>query len=135
MKSLLYKDLSYQLTGLCFQVHKDLGRFCRERQYADRLEELFKLNQIKYQREKDLSSLNGSSPKGNLPDFTIDDKIIVDLKAKSFITKEDYFQMQRYLNACNLELGLIINFRCYFLKPKRILNYSLYSEHSDKNSN
>ena len=40
----------------------------------------------------------------------------------SFITKEDYFQTQRYLQAANIKLGLIVNFRSTFLKPKRVIN-------------
>jgi len=42
--------------------------------------------------------------------------------AKRIITKEDYQQMQRYLKGAQLELGLIINFRDMYLKPKRVLN-------------
>ena len=60
--------------------------------------------------------------KGNIADFIVDSKIVVDMKAKKFITKDDYFQMQRYLKASNFELGLIINFRAPHLKPKRVLN-------------
>jgi hypothetical protein len=43
------------------------------------------------------------------------------MKAKPFILKDDYGQMQRYLQALNLELGIIYNFRDRYLKPKRIL--------------
>ena len=56
-------------------------------------------------------------------DFIIEGKIIVDIKAKKFITKEDYNQMQRYLNVSGLILGMIVNFRNTHLKPKRIINY------------
>ncbi|MBI4159653.1 GxxExxY protein [Candidatus Wolfebacteria bacterium] len=62
----------------------------------------------------------------NWIDFIIDDKIVVDLKAKPFITRDDYYQMQRYLRLENLKLGLIINFQSKYLRPKRILN-SQYS--------
>jgi len=58
----------------------------------------------------------------NIPDFIVEEKIIVDLKAKRIITKEDYYQMRRYLIAYNVELGIIINFREYYINPKRILN-------------
>jgi len=55
-------------------------------------------------------------------DFIIENKIIIDIKAKKFITKEDYYQMLRYLKGANLELGIIYNFRNTYLKPKRVLN-------------
>jgi GxxExxY protein len=94
-----------------------------EQQYADALENLLKSENIKYEREKPLpSSFEGENQKRNIPDFIIEDTIILDLKAKRVTTKEDYYQIKRYLNAFNKELGLIVNFREYYLKPKRVLS-------------
>lgn len=134
MKNLLFPDLSYKITGFCFKAHNDLGRFCREIQYADLLEKYFKDNNVAHKREYEIKDINEDSPEGNKVDFLIENKIIVDLKAKKFVTKEDYNQMQRYLQSSGLELGLIVNFRNTFIKPKRILNTKIYSEHSDVNS-
>lgn len=120
--NILYPDLCYQINGLCFKTQNELGRFCREKQYADKFEELLKGSGLKYRREIRLTEINNESPDGNIADFVIEDKVIVDFKAKKFITKEDYFQMQRYLKAANMELGMIINFRSTYLKPKRVLN-------------
>lgn len=114
-------DLSYKINGLCYKVHNELGRFCREKQYSDKLEEVLKLNNILYKREFEISKLT-DSPNGNIVDFIIEDKIILDLKAKKFITKEDYYQMLRYLKAANVQLGMIVNFRNTFLKPRRVVN-------------
>ena len=125
MIRILLPKLSYELTGLCFKIHRELGRFCREKQYADALEEVLKQKQIPYKREFEL---NSTEIKGNKADFFIDGKVIVDLKAKRFITKEDYNQTQRYLQSANVELGLIINFRSSYLKPKRVLNTRIYSD-------
>jgi len=122
MINILFKNLSYKIVGLCFKTHKELGRYCREKQYADRLEKLLRETNIKYQREFELNNFKGDSPKGNRVDFLIDNKIILELKAKNFLSKEDYFQTKRYLKGANLELGLIINFHDSHLKPKRVLN-------------
>lgn len=119
---ILYPQLCYKINGLCFKTQKELGRFARERQYADKFQQLLKESGLIYQREVKLTEINDGSPDGNIADFIIDGKVILDFKAKKFITKEDYFQMQRYLKAAKLELGLIINFRSTYLKPKRILN-------------
>lgn len=119
--------MSYKITGICFQIQRELGRFYRERQYADKFEELLKEQKINYKREIELSKIFTNSPNGNIVDFLVDNKILIDFKAKKFITKEDYIQMQRYLRAANIELGLIINFRHTYLKPKRVLN----SDYSD----
>ncbi|HAZ16716.1 MAG TPA: hypothetical protein DCY49_02335 [Candidatus Jacksonbacteria bacterium] len=78
-------------------------------------------NKIIYQREFLIESLAVNLSQGNRVDFFIDNSILLDLKAKKFITKADYYQMKRYLQASNLELGLIINFWHPYLKPKRVL--------------
>lgn len=118
-KKILYPELSYRITGICFKVHRELGRFNRETQYSDNLEEALKKNGITYKREYEIAA-------GNKVDFLINDEIILDVKAKKFILKDDYFQMQRYLQSSGKELGLIINFRNVYLKPKRVLNTKLF---------
>ena len=121
--NILYPELSYLITGILFKVHNELGRFRNEKQYADALENFLKLNEIDYKREKSLPpSFDGEANNRNIPDFVIEDKIIIDLKAKRLITKEDYFQMKRYLVSYNKKLGIIVNFRQNILTPKRIVN-------------
>lgn len=120
-ETIIYKELSFKINGACFRVHNNLGRFCSERQYSDKLEETLKEENIAYKREFEVSKLI-ESPQGNRPDFIIENKIILDVKAKKFVTKEDYLQMMRYLSASNFRLGLIVNFRNTYLKPKRVVN-------------
>ncbi len=121
--NVLYPELSYKLNGIFFSIHNKIGRNLNEKQYSDAFEELLKKNEIQYVREKALpQSFMGEKERRNIPDFIIGDKIIIDLKAKDFITKEDYFQMKRYLVSYKRELGLIVNFRQKYLYPKRILS-------------
>ncbi|OGZ34736.1 MAG: hypothetical protein A2174_02200 [Candidatus Portnoybacteria bacterium RBG_13_41_18] len=122
-KKVLFPELSYKICGFCFQVHNKLGRYRNEKQYADALGNLLTENKIEYIREKKLpASFTGEKSIRNIPDFVIDDKVVVDLKAKEIVTKEDYYQMRRYLVSSNKKLGLIINFRSKYLRPKRILS-------------
>lgn len=112
---LIYPELSYVITGICFAVHNELGRYCREKQYGNLMEE--KLNEIKlpFKREFTIGDT------GNIVDFLIDNKIILEFKVKQLILKEDFYQIQRYLQASGIKLGLIINFRNRYLKPIRII--------------
>lgn len=112
---LIYPELSYAITGACFSVHNALGRYSKEKQYSDALEQMFKEKSIDYERE---FLAKGT---GNIIDFFIDDKIVLEVKAKPTITKQDYYQTQRYLHALNAKLGLLCNFRNTFLKPLRVL--------------
>ncbi len=118
----LHAELSYRVYGLCFAVHNAIERYRNERTYADALEDELKQCGISYQREYAIpTSFTGEHERRNIPDFLIADSIMLDLKAKRLVTKDDYFQMKRYLAASGKELGLIVNFRQKYLTPRRIL--------------
>lgn len=68
------------------------------------------------------SSFEGEKSGRNIADFVIEDKIVVELKARSIVLKEDYFQVQRYLTSSNKKLGILFNFRQKYIRPKRIIN-------------
>ena len=116
-KEILYPELSYKIVGLVFNVQNELGRFAREKQYADLLEEQLKSENIKYEREFRI----GDSE--NIVDFLVGDKekILLELKTVRFLNREHYRQLQNYLQRTGVELGLLINFSDVHLKPRRVL--------------
>lgn len=122
-EKVIYPELSYKLNGVLFKVRKDLGQFCNERQYCDAIETELQRLGIAYEREKVLpASFQGEREGRNKIDFLIEDKIILEVKAKQFAGKEDYYQLKRYLEAFKLELGILVNMRRYYIQPKRVLN-------------
>ena len=118
------KELSFLLTGVFYKIQKARGRFCKEKQYCDDFENVLKSLSLSYIREQDIQKFSSEAQEGNRPDFIVNKRLTVDFKAKPYITKDDYNQMQRYLRSANLELGLIVNMRNYNLRPKRVLNSS-----------
>jgi GxxExxY protein len=112
---LIYPELSYVITGILFSVHNQLGQYAREKQYCDLIESKLKEIRLPYKREYRIGDSN------NVVDFIIDNKIILEIKAKRIITKEDYFQTQRYLQESNIKLALLVNFRSKYIKPARIV--------------
>lgn len=112
---LIFPELSYLLTGICFDVHNTLGRFSKEKQYCDVLEGKLKNSNVPYKRELKIQNT------GNVLDFVIDNKIVLEIKAKRVLLKEDYYQLQRYLQTVNMKLGLLVNFRNRYLKPARVI--------------
>lgn len=83
-KEFLYGDLTYKINGILIEIHKELGAYAREKQIGDLLEKKLKERNLFYQREVRI----GDS--GNIADFIIEDKIILELKAKPFFIVEDY---------------------------------------------
>lgn len=112
---ILYKELCYRINGILFKTQNELGRYSREEQYGDCFQRKLQEEKINYKRE---SKINDS---GNIADFIIEEVVVIELKAKPFITKEDYYQIQRYLQSTGLKLGLLVNFRNEYLKPIRVI--------------
>ena len=57
-------------------------------------------------------------------DFLIENKIILEIKSKSFFSKKDIDQIYSYLKAGNMKLGILAHFTRSEVLFKRILNLS-----------
>ena len=115
MSELYFPELSYLIVGICFNAQNKLGRFAREAQYGDFIENELAEKNIKYVREYPIPGTK------DRVDFLIDKKIIVELKSKRYILKKDYSQIQRYLHALDIKLSLLVNFQNRHLRPIRIV--------------
>jgi GxxExxY protein len=123
MEGIILKDESYLLMGILFQVHRELGSICKEINYCDAIEMIFKKRGILYEREKEVSiPFDGESLKGFRADFVIFGRIILEVKATFFIKQEFIRQTLRYLKATDLSLGIVANFKRQSLEYKRIIN-------------
>ena len=123
LQKVVYPEFSYVLVGLFMETQRKHGRFAKEKQYGDYFESLLIREGIAYVRELPLNKLtNDPVFKSNRIDFIANNKILIEMKVVPFLGKGDYYQTMRYLQAANLKLGLLVNFRSEYLKPKRILN-------------
>ena len=113
--NVFYPELSYLITGILFSVHNELGRFEKEKRYCDLIEKKFKESKIAYKREHRIGEGE------NIADFMVDEKIILELKTVRIITKENYRQIQNYLQQTGIDLGVLVNFRMKYIKPIRVI--------------
>ncbi|MFH1233048.1 MAG: Holliday junction resolvase RuvX [Patescibacteria group bacterium] len=123
MAELILKDESFKLMGLMFRAHSQIGPLCKEKNYQDAIEMIFKKENIEFEREKEVYiSFEEEKLGGFFIDFLVWDKIILEVKAKPFITHEDIRQVVRYLQATGLFLALLVNFKREKVEYKRVIN-------------
>lgn len=109
--------------GILFEVHNKLGTKYQEKHYQKAIEIKLKELHIPYQKEVHTTvEFEGEKLGEFLLDFVIDDKIVLETKKVWRITQDDIKQVLRYLQAVNLKLGIIANFRHKRLEYRRILN-------------
>ncbi len=107
----LYERESYLVRGACFEVWKALGGVFKEKAIERALAKEFKLRGLNVETQKRIGICYKEEFVGNYtPDFIVEDKIIVELKSKSFITREDKKQFWDYLKGTKYRLGFLINF-------------------------
>ena len=109
---IIYKDESYKIVGAAFNVYNKLGHGFLEAVYQEALELEFKKQGIPYEREKELKiTYDGVELKATYKaDFVCYGKIIVELKAVSYLDDSHRAQVYNYLHATGLKLGLLMNF-------------------------
>jgi GxxExxY protein len=115
MSQLLFPELSYKIVGILFSTHNELGKYAREKQYADKIEDILRSEKMAYRREVRISS------SGNVANFIINENILIELKVVPRLTTDHFRQIQNYLQQTQLDLGLLVNFRNQYLRPIRIL--------------
>ncbi len=119
---LLYEDLSYQVIGAAMAVHNVLGCGFLEAVYEEALAYEFKLRNIAFERQKVLNvQYKDIVAKEYVADFLVDNKIIVEVKAIKRISEIEEAQVQNYLKATGIRIGLIFNFGEKSLKHKRLI--------------
>ncbi|KPJ55340.1 hypothetical protein AMJ47_00510 [Parcubacteria bacterium DG_72] len=119
-QELLYKDLSYKIRGCAFKIYNNLGFGHKENVYQKALAIEFKKENINFETEKILPVFYEDKKIGIYrPDFVIDNKIIIEIKAVPFMPKTYETQLIYYLKNTNFNLGFLINFGSKNIQIKR----------------
>lgn len=121
-KKLIYADITYKIRGAVFNVYNELGFGHKEQVYQKSLAKEFETNNIPYKRELPISvSYKGEAVGNYRPDFVVEEKIILELKAVDFMPKSFETQLLHYLKTTGYQLGLLINFGAPHLFIKRLI--------------
>lgn len=118
-----HEELTYKIIGCAMEVHKLLGNGFQEVIYQRALEIEFQNVGLDYSREHKMEiNYKGHNIGNRRVDFFVNNEIMVEIKA--FITLEDVHlaQAMNYVEAYDLEIGLLINFGAKSLQHKRVHN-------------
>ena len=128
-KEYKYSELTSKIIGSAITVHKTLGNGFQELIYQRALAIELKLNGIEFVREFEMPIYYREERIGTRRvDFFIEGVLSVELKAISKLEDIHLAQAINYLEAYNLEIGLLINFGEPSLHFKRLTNKKFISE-------
>jgi GxxExxY protein len=118
-----HSELTSNIIGCAIEVHKYLGNGFQEVVYQRALEIEFRLQGINAQREFVMPlSYKGEDIGTRRVDFFVEEKVMVEIKALIQMEDGHLAQAINYLEAYNLEVGLLINFGSKSLQFKRVMN-------------
>lgn len=123
MEKVIYPELSYQIMGILFEIHNELGCRYQEKYYQRAIALAFDKVKLQYKKELKVDLIYDNKTIGKyFLDFLVEGKIILEIKTVPSLNKKDINQVLAYLKANNLKLGIIVNFRTPKIEWMRVLN-------------
>lgn len=119
----IYKELSYQIIGILFNVYNELGYGHSEKYYYKAINKELLLQNIKFQSQVYFKLTYKEEVIGKyFLDYIIEDKIVLEMKKGDHFAKKNIEQIMSYLKATNLKLAILANFTSKGVKYYRLLN-------------
>ena len=121
MSELKYKEITEKIIGSAMKVHAALGNGFQEVIYQRALEIEMEESALKFLREFSMPVYYRARQIGERRvDFFVEEKIMVEIKAITQLENVHLAQAKNYLEAFNLQVGLLVNFGAKSLQFKRI---------------
>ena len=130
-KEYKYSDITHKIIGAAMKVHSTLGNGFQEVIYQRALAIEMAEQGLTFQRELEMQIYYRAQEIGTRRvDFLVEDKVMVELKALTMLEDVHLAQAINYLEAYNLEIGLLINFGAKSLEYRRVINSKIKSARS-----
>ena len=118
-----YSELTGKIIGSAMEVHKVLGNGFQEVIYQRALAIELANAGIAFEREKEMPIFYKNEQIGTRRvDFFVEHDVSVEIKALTKLEDVHLAQAINYLEAYNIEIGLLINFSAKSLEFKRLIN-------------
>jgi len=116
-------DLTEKIIGCAYKVYNELGAGFIEKVYENALMIELKNEGLAAQQQYPVKVYYQEILIGDyVADIVVEDKVIVELKAVSHLTKAHEVQLVNYLKATKLEVGLLINFGDQISIKRKVLS-------------
>jgi len=123
MAEFKFGEITEKIIGAAFRVHSTLGNGFQEVIYQRALELELKAMNVEYSREFEMPIYYLDQHIGTRRvDFLVEGKISVELKAVIKLEDVHLAQAINYLEAYNLEIGLLLNFGSKRMEFHRLTN-------------
>lgn len=123
MEEFKYSDITRRVIGAAIEVHKTLGNGFQEVIYQRALAIEFPYYHLAFKREFEMPLYYRAIHIGTRRvDFLVEEVVSVEIKAVIKLEDVHMAQAINYLEAYNLEVGLLINFGSKSLEFKRLIN-------------
>lgn len=133
-KDYKYSDLTGKIIGCAMKVHAALGNGFQEVIYQRALEIEMADEGISFSREHNMPIYYKKQQIGTRRvDFLVEEIISVELKALTELEDVHLAQAVNYLEAYDLEVGLLINFGAKSLQFKRLANKKFNQKNQGNN--
>ena len=119
----MHEEITRRIIAAAMKVHSALGNGFQEVIYQRALEIEFPYHGLVFEREKEMPIFyHGRQIGTRRVDFFVEDVIMVELKALVRLEDVHLAQAINYLEAYNMQIGLLLNFGAKSLEFKRVHN-------------
>ena len=116
-----YQELTHKIIGCAMVVHSKFGPGYMEVVYQRSLAVEFDEQDLMFARELSIDMHYKDKKVGaRRVDFLVEDKVLVEIKAVSQLENVHLAQAKNYLEAFNMDVGLLINFGSTKLQFNRL---------------
>ena len=116
-------QLTRQIIGCCFNVHRALGPGFPEKVYQSALAMSIRAAHLSVERERRFKVLFGEVPAGEFQvDILVEGRVVLEVKAVTGVMPKVFAaQLLAYLKAAELAVGLLVNFGNPSCQVKRVV--------------
>ena len=126
---MIHQDLTSKILETCFEVSNELGCGFLESVYQKALLIALRQKTMKAESQVRLEvKFRGIAVGEFFADILVENKVLLELKAVSALSKEHFAQIINYMKATDIEVGLIINFGNSKLEYRRFDNKFLQAK-------